>query len=120
MRQPFGFDRYLSLPFAIYELIVLIKERYHLASQAVAVGTECSVIVTFEDLLLGSPQSCLVEVVALLDIGELILLGRRLGLACKSPQERYRMAAGAYDLWSEGSVLIAFHDMVLVAQMQAL
>ena len=43
--------------FTINVLVVLIKERYHLAPEALTLRLECAVTVSCNDLLLGCPDN---------------------------------------------------------------
>ena len=60
-----------SSSFAVNVFIVLVKERYHLASGALAGRLECSVLVACHDILLGSPDNGLIEVICGLNVLEL-------------------------------------------------
>jgi len=48
----------VSFTLVVYKLVIFIKERYHLAPEAVAIGLESTVRVSFKDLLLGCPEKC--------------------------------------------------------------
>ena len=85
----------ILLPFAIHVLVILIKERHHLSSQALALGLEGVVVVACDYLHLGCPDRCLVEVVFALDISELASLGFGLRFVRHPPEERYRLGSGA-------------------------
>ena len=83
------------LSFPIHVLVVLVEERHHLSSQALALRPEGIVVVACDYLHLGCPDRCLVEVVFAVDVSELAGLGFGLRLARHPPEERYRLGSGA-------------------------
>ena len=103
-RQPSVLDllalKRLSLP--VHKLIIFVEEGNHLAPQAVSVRLEGSVAVSCKDPLLRCPEGSGIEVIALLDILELVLVGCGLRLVCKSPEERDCVLSCTDDLRSEG------------------
>ena len=58
--------------------------------------TECSVFITFNNMVLIAPDTCLVEVIRLLDITELACRRIRFRFTLKSPNERYHLGTGTH------------------------